>query len=120
LYELFDCAIHQLQPETQNIVGEPLMGVPPEKADGFNTVEEYGALFADMDLHPQHWIKTRQVWMLPSIPYLEGYDREDLKKGANSALYKFFNTHIILPMAAAVQRYEDALPPEMLQQMADC
>ena len=80
------------------------------------------ALFADMGLRPRHWIKARQVWMwmLPSIPYLEDYDHEDLTKGVNSALYKFFSTHIILPMAEAVQRYENALPPQMLQQMANC
>lgn len=119
-YELFDCAIHQLQPETQVIVGEPLMGVPPEKGDSLDTVEDYGRLFADVGMRPEHWIKARQVWMwiLPSIPYLEDYDREDLQKGANSALYKFFNTYVILPMAAAVQRYDTALPPELLQKMA--
>lgn len=33
-YEFFDCCIHQLQPHTQNIIGEPLMGVPPEKGMG--------------------------------------------------------------------------------------
>lgn len=121
-YELFDCAIHQLQPETQVIVGEPLMGVPPEQGDGLDTIEDYGRLFADVGMRPEHWLKARQVWMwmLPSIPYLEDYDREDLQKGANSALYKFFNTYIILPMVEAVQQYENALPPEMLQQMANC
>jgi len=121
-YELFDCAIHQLQPETQVIVGEPLMGVPPEKGDGLDTIEDYGRLFAGVGMRPEHWLKARQVWMwmLPSIPYLEDYDREDLQKGANSALYKFFNTYIVLPMVEAVQRYENALPPEMLQRMADC
>ncbi|MCC5664889.1 nitric oxide synthase oxygenase [Nostoc sp. CHAB 5784] len=119
-YELFDCCIHQLQPETQNIIAEPLMGVPPERSHGFKTVEEYGKFFADVGMRPHHWVKARQIWMwmLPSIPYLEEYDREELKKGANSALYKFFNTHIILPMAQAVQRYENALPPELLHQMA--
>jgi sulfite reductase alpha subunit-like flavoprotein/nitric oxide synthase oxygenase domain/subunit/hemoglobin-like flavoprotein len=121
-YELFDCAIHQLQPETQVVVGEPLMGVPPEKGDGLDTVADHGRFFAGIGLRPQHWLKARQVWMwmLPSIPYLEDYDREDLQKGVNSALYKFFNSHIVLPMAEAVQRYENALPPEMLQKMADC
>ena len=120
-YELFDCAIHQIQPETQVIVGEPLMGVPPEKGNGLDTVEDYGRFFAGIGLRPQHWLKARQVWMwmLPSIPYLEDYDREDLQKGANSALYKFFNTHIILPMVESVQRYEAALPPELVQQMAE-
>lgn len=87
-YELIGCAIHQLQPETQVIVGEPLMGVPPEKGDSFDTVEDYGKLFADVGMRLEHWIKSRQVWMwiLPSIPYLEEYDREDLQKGANSSL----------------------------------
>lgn len=120
-YELFDCAIHQLQPETQVVVGEPLMGVPPEQKHGFKTVTEYGKFFADAGMRPEHWIKTRQVWMwmLPSIPYLEEYDRENLQKGVDSALYKFFNTYIILPMAAAVRRYDEALPPEMLQKMAE-
>lgn len=114
-FELFDCCIHQLQPKTQNVVGEPLMGVPPEKGDGFDTVEDYGALFADIKMGPQHWLKARQVWMwmLPSIPYLEEYDRENLEKGADSALYRFFNTHVIVPMVEAMQRYESALPPEM-------
>jgi hypothetical protein len=121
-FELFDCGIHELQPETQVVVGEPLMGVPPEKGDGFDTVADYGMFFAWIGLQPQHWIKARPVWMwmLPSIPYLEEYDREDLQKGANSALYKFFNSHVILPMAVAIQRYDEALPPEMLRKMADC
>lgn len=121
-YELFDCAIHQLQPETQVIVGEPLMGVPPEGEHGFKTIAEYGSFFADAGMRPEHWIKARQVWMwmLPSIPYLEEYDREDLRKGPNSALYKFFDTYIILPMVEAIHQYEAALPPELLRQMADC
>lgn len=120
-FEFFDCCIHELQPETQNIVGEPLMGVPPEKADGLDTVEDYGQLFADLGMRPQHWLKARQVWMwmLPSIPYLEEYDRQDLEKSANSALYRFFNSRVILPMVKALQRYELALPPEMLKRMVD-
>ncbi|BAY16426.1 putative sulfite reductase [Anabaenopsis circularis NIES-21] len=120
-YELFDYCIHQLQPHTQNIISEPLTGVPYEKGDDFDTVEDYGALFADIGMRPHHWVKARQVWMwmLPSIPYIEEYDRQDLAKGVNSALYKFFNTHIIVPMVEAVRCYEDALPPELLQEMTD-
>lgn len=119
-YDLFDCCVHQLQPHTQKVIGEPLMGVPPE-GDGLDTVEDYGALFADIGMRPQHWLKVRQVWMwmLPSIPYLEEYDREDLAKGTNSALYHFFNNHVIGPMVEAMHRYESALPPEMLKRMTD-
>ncbi|MBW4602681.1 MAG: nitric oxide synthase oxygenase [Calothrix sp. FI2-JRJ7] len=120
-FEFFDCCIHKLQPETQNIVGEPLMGVPPEKGNGLDTVEDYGQLFADLGMRPHHWLKARQVWMwmLPSIPYLEEYDRQDLERSANSALYRFFNIYVILPMVEALERYELALPPEMLERMAD-
>ncbi|MBN4004697.1 nitric oxide synthase oxygenase [Nostoc sp. LPT] len=120
-YELLDFCIHQLQPYTQNVIAESLTGVPPEKGDGLDTVEDYGALFADIGMRPHHWLKARQVWMwmLPSIPYLEEYDRQDLAKGTNSALYRFFNTQIIIPMVSAIRRYESALPPEMLQEMAN-
>ena len=120
-YEFFDCCVHQLQPYTQNIVGEPLMGVPPEKGDSFDSVEDYGALFADVGMRPHHWLKARQVWMwmLLSIPYLEEYDREDLAQGTESAVYRFFNSHVIVPMVAAMRRYEEALSPQLLQQMAD-
>ncbi|MEH2257620.1 nitric oxide synthase oxygenase [Nostoc sp.] len=120
-YELLDFCIHQLQPYTQNVIAEALTGVPPEKGDGLDTVEDYGALFADIGMRPHHWLKARQVWMwmLPSIPYLEEYDRQDLAKGTNSALYRFFDTHIIIPMVSAIRRYESALPPEMLQEMVN-
>ncbi|MBW4513162.1 MAG: nitric oxide synthase oxygenase [Scytonematopsis contorta HA4267-MV1] len=120
-FELFDCCVHELQPHTQNIIGEPLMGVPPEKGDEFDTVEDYGELFADIGMRPHHWLKARQVWMwmLTSIAYLEEYDRQDLAKGVNSALYRFFDTYVIIPMVEAINRYEKALPPEILKQMAD-
>ncbi|MGB0560340.1 MAG: nitric oxide synthase oxygenase [Spirulinaceae cyanobacterium] len=120
LYEMLDCCVRQLCPYTENVVGEPLMGIPPDRHNEFNTVEEYGALFADIGLGPKHWLKARQVWMwmLPMIPYLEDYDREDLAKGEASALYKFFNTHVIGAMVEAIETYQAALSPEILQRMA--
>lgn len=120
-YEFFDCCVHQLQPYTQKVIGEPLMGVPPEKGDSFDSVEDYGALFADIGMRPHHWLKAQQVWMwmLPSIPYLEEYDRENLAQGTQSAVYRFFNSYVIVPMVAAMRRYEEALSPQMLQKMAD-
>ena len=60
-FELFDFCVHQLQPITQNLIGEPLMGVPPEKGDKLDTIEDYGAVFAAIGISPQHWIKARQV-----------------------------------------------------------
>jgi sulfite reductase alpha subunit-like flavoprotein/nitric oxide synthase oxygenase domain/subunit/hemoglobin-like flavoprotein len=114
-YELFDYAVHQLQPETQVVIGEPLMGVPPDKGDSFDTIEDYGKLFADVGMRPHHWLTARNVWMwmLSSIPYLEDYDRQDLAKGANSALYRFFNTHVIIAMVKAIDCYDEAMLPEM-------
>ena len=120
-YELFDCAVHQIQPHTQIILAEMLTGVPPEPQYGFKTVSEYARFFADAGMRPRHWIKTRQVWMwaIASTP-LDEYDYEDLSKGENSAFYKFFNSHIILPMIEAVQQYEAALPRAMVEEMAAC
>ncbi|MCC3422471.1 MAG: nitric oxide synthase oxygenase [Microcoleus sp. PH2017_01_SCD_O_A] len=120
-FELLDCCVHQLQPYTQNVISEPLMGVPAEKGDSFDNVQDYGALFADMGMRPHHWLKARQVWMwmLPSIPYLEEYDRENLAKGTHSAVYRFFNTDVIVPMVEAMRRYEEAMLPDVKQRMAD-
>ncbi|MCT7981761.1 nitric oxide synthase oxygenase [Laspinema sp. A4] len=120
-YGLFDCAVHQLQPHTQIILAEMLTGVPPEPEYGFKTVSEYARFFADTGMRPRHWIKIRQVWMwaIASTP-LDEYDYEDLSKGENSAFYKFFNSHIILPMIEAVQQYEAALPRELVEEMAAC
>ncbi len=120
-FEMFDCCVRELCPHTETVIWEPMMGVPPEKGDSFDTVAEYGALFADIGMQPQHWIKARQVWMwmLPQIPYLEEYDCEDLAKGSESALCKFFNTHVIGGMVAARDRYDSALPPALIQKMAD-
>lgn len=120
-FEMFDCCVRELCPYTEKVVWEPMMGVPPEKGDVFDTVADFGALFADIGMQPQHWLKARQVWMwmLPQIPYLEDFDKEDLAKGAGSALYKFFNTHVIGGMVAARNRYDAALGPEIIQKMAD-
>ena len=120
-YELLDGCVHELQPHTQNIISEALTSVPAEKGGDFDTTEDYGQLFADIGMRPKHWLTARKVWMwlLPSIPYLEDYDREDLQKGTESALYKFFGTHVICPMVEAKKRYEAALSPEILQRMVD-
>ena len=92
-YILFDSCVRQLCPHTENVISEPMMGVPPQRGLGFDTLEACSTLFADLGLQLRHWLKVRQVWMwmLFKTPYLEAYDREDLAKGADSALYKFFN-----------------------------
>ena len=120
-FETFDCGVRQLCPHTENVVWEPMMGVPPEKGDSFDTVEAFGALFADIGMQPQHWLKARQVWMwiLPQIPYQKSDDQEDLSKGTESALYKFFNTHVIGGMVSARERYDAALSPDIVTKMGD-
>ena len=119
-FEMLDCCVRQLCPHTENVITEPMMGVPPGQEDGLQTVEEFGELLADIGMQPQHWLKARQVWMwmLPQIPYLEEYDHEDLTKGTGSALYKFFDTHVIASMVAARDRYDAALSPAIVQKMA--
>ena len=121
-YELFDCCVRELEPQTENVIRESLTGVPPERGDEFDTIEDYGSLFADIGMRSVHWLKAGKVWMwmLSSIPYLEEYDREDLAKGTNSALYRFFNTYVIVKMVEAIERCDRNLPPQMFGQMWQC
>lgn len=70
-------------------------------------------------MRPKHWLTARRVWiwMLPHIPHLEEYDRDNLTKGIHSALYRFFSRHILPPALLAIQQYDEALSPDMMPQL---
>ncbi len=118
-YELFELGIRQLQPHTENVIRESLVGTPIEKDLEWQTIDDYCDLFAGLGMNLSHWLVARKVWMwlLPNIPYLEDYDREDLAKGTDSALYRFFTTYIIIPVAEAMERYNQALTPATVEKM---
>lgn len=118
----FDLCVRQMAPRTEQILRESYRGVYPRPAGGPQTVAEYAAWFAERGMRPQHWLTANRVWawMLPSIPYLEEYDRENLARGPRSALWRFFNRHILPPALRAIQHYDAALTPALKQEMRRC
>lgn len=116
---LFDASVRQLMPHTERLLRESYRGVYPAPPGGAKTVAEYATLLADLGMRPDHWLTARRVWTwtLSHIPHLEEYDRENLSRGTRSATYRFFTLHILPPALAAINRYDDALPPAMIRAM---
>ena len=116
---LFDVSVRRLMPQTERVLRESYRSIYPEPAEGLKSVEDYVALLADLGMRPEHWLAARRVWawMLAHIPHLEEYDRENLAKGENSAMYRFFTLLILAPALAATKQYEEALTPDMIREM---
>ncbi len=116
---LFDVSVRQLMPHSERILRESYRGIYPESAEGKKTVDEYVVLLADLGMRPKHWLTARRVWtwVLLQVPHLEEYDRENLLKGVNSALYRFFTMAILAPALEATKQYDEALSPEMISLM---
>ena len=74
-----------------------------------------------LGMKAEHWLIARKVWMwvFPSMPYVEDYERENILLGADSAFYRFYTLHILKPMVVAHERWEDALPPAALEEIRD-
>ena len=119
---LFDLAVRGLRPQTENILRESYRGVPGLPTMECRTVKEFVTLFADLGMRSHHWLTARKVWlwMLNDVPYLEDYDRENLRHGSASAHYKFFTVHIIHPAVEAVRHYDAALTFDTIEEMTRC
>ena len=50
-------------------------------------------------------------------PYLEDFERENLMRGADSALARFFAGHVAAPMIAFAAAEEAALAPDIVAEM---
>lgn len=116
---LFDVSVRQLMPHSERLLRESYRGIYPEPAEGLKSVNDYVILLADLGMRPEHWLTARRVWawVLQQVPHLEEYDRENLAKGPNSAMYRFFTLTILTPALAATRHYEEALTPDMIRVM---
>jgi sulfite reductase alpha subunit-like flavoprotein/nitric oxide synthase oxygenase domain/subunit/hemoglobin-like flavoprotein len=119
---LFDLAVRRLQPHTENVLRESYRNVPGLPKMECDRVEGFAALFADLGMRPRHWLTARKiwVWMLGDIPYLEEYERETLRKGTHGAPYRFFTRHVLRPALEAIRAHDEALPPEVVEEMQRC
>lgn len=116
---LFDGSVRQLMPHTERVLRESYRGIYPTPPGGPKPVADYATLLADLGMRPNHWTTARRVWtwVLSHIPHLEEYDRENLNKGSESAMYRFFTLHVLPPATAAIQAYDQALTPAMIRAM---
>ncbi len=67
----------------------------------------------DLGMQPRHWQTARRVWLwtMARMPHLEAYDHENLVKGPNSALYRFFSLYVMRPALDTGQQQTDAPLP---------
>ena len=116
---LFDVSVRQLMPHTERVLRESYRSIYPTPAEGLKTAAEYATLLADLGMRPAHWLTARRVWtwVLSHAPHLEEYDRENLSKGTQSAMYRFFTLHILPPVTEAIRRYDEALTPDIISIM---
>ena len=119
---LFDLAVRALQPQTETILRESYSGVPGLAKPTCGSVQDFMILFTDLGMRSHHWLTARKIWiwMVEEIPYLEDYERENLRHGQGSAAYKFFTREILKPGLDAIHAYEEALTPDMVEAMAHC
>lgn len=116
---LFDGCVRQLMPHTERVLRESYRGVYPSPPGGPQSVAGYAALLTDLGMRPAHWLTARRVWTwtLSHVPHLEEYDRENLGKGTQSAMFRFFTLHILPPATAAINAYDEALTPALINAM---
>lgn len=118
-YGFFNLCIYSLQPQTNLELRSFFTGSPLDEDFDYKTREAFSDLFADIGLRAKHWVVIRRVWMwtFSSLSHFGDEEQEDFTQGENSALYRFFNLHIIKPILDALDRYDQALTPEMLKNM---
>lgn len=77
------------------------------------TVESLTQWLNILGMEPHHWQTARQVWIwtMARMPHIEAYDRENLARGPDSALYRFFSLYVMRPALDTHQPEPDAPLP---------
>ena len=119
LFGLIDLTVRQLIPHTETVLREAYRGIHPSPELECNTVEEYGAFFAANGLRPEDWLKAREAWLwvLPTMPYVEEYEKENTQSGEESSAHKYFTGRVMRPMLTAIRQYDQAFDSEMMQKV---
>ncbi len=118
---LFDRAVRALDPSTERTLREAYHVAPGAGASACGGLAELGAFFATYGVTPAQWRAAGQtfVWAMGKAPYLEDFERENLARGDESALARFFALHVAAPMIAHAEAEERALAPEIVAEMRD-
>jgi nitric oxide synthase oxygenase domain/subunit/ferredoxin-NADP reductase/flavodoxin len=102
---LFDLVVRGLEPRTEHVLREAYRSAPGAADAQSASVEDCGWFFAAHGMTARHWLVAREVflWLIPQIPYLEAYERENLGRGEDSAFWRFFTLSVIAPMERALR-----------------
>lgn len=120
--EFFDWAVRATNPETEIILRESYKSLPGNSGPACSTAAEFLDRFTYLGMLPRHWLLARVtwMWMLHEIPYLEEYEKDDLRRGDKSAAFRFFSLAVLQPALDNVQRYDSALSESVISNMAVC
>lgn len=71
-------------------------------------VRGYSKTLAEQGFLLTHWEVVRDLWMdaMRSSPYMEAYELANMDLGTASAAYRFFELHVLKPMAEAIAEME--------------
>lgn len=116
---LIDRAARALEPGAERGLREAYREAPGAAAARCRTTEEAGAFFAAYGMSAEHWRIAQRVfvWVFGKVPYMEDFEREDLRREGASALARFFAIHVAAPMVAHLAWEEAALSPEVVAEM---
>lgn len=116
---LIDRAVRALDPTTERGLREAYRAAPGAAAARCRTTAETGAFFAAYGLSAEHWRAAERafLWVFGKVPYLEEFEREDLRRDGSAALARFFALHVAGPMIAHAAAEEAALAEEVVAEM---
>jgi len=116
---LFDLAARGLEPATERTLREAYHVAPGSGAARGRDLEDLGAFFAAYGVTAAQWRVAEQtfLWTMARAPYLEDFERENLGRGPDSALARFFALHVARPMLAHAADEERALAPSVVAEM---
>jgi nitric oxide synthase oxygenase domain/subunit/sulfite reductase alpha subunit-like flavoprotein/hemoglobin-like flavoprotein len=116
---LFDRAVRGVDRGTELVLREAYRAAPGAAAARCADIDEAGAFFATYGLTPEHWRVAGRtfVWAIGKVPYLEDFERDNLARGEDSAMARFFAAEIARPMIERAAAEDRALAPDVVAEM---
>jgi nitric oxide synthase oxygenase domain/subunit/sulfite reductase alpha subunit-like flavoprotein/hemoglobin-like flavoprotein len=116
---LFDRAVRALDAGTERTLREAYREAPGAEAARSASEAESGAFFATYGMTAEQWRLAGRtfLWVFSRVPYLEDFERDNLARGEEAALARFFATRVTAPMIAYAAEEDAALSPDVVAEM---
>ncbi|TNE48286.1 MAG: hypothetical protein EP343_16875 [Deltaproteobacteria bacterium] len=108
LFGLFDLCIRSLLPHTENLGREAAQPAHADPDIQWKTIDDYARWFAEIGCKVKDWEVIGRVWLwaLDELFILEELERDELRKGRQSAFYRFYHHFIYTPIVKAIREFE--------------